>query len=141
MALTPYLHAFGIGAAAGARALTPAAMLLGGGSGWARGAKLLAVGELFGDKLPVTPSRLSIPSLGVRALSGAVSGGAVAARRGGSRTAGVALGIGGALAGAWLGYTVRARLVQQRGLPDAVVALGEDALTLALAYVVTRTAS
>ncbi len=141
MALTPYLHAFGVGAVAGSRSLAPAAMLLGGGSNWSRAAKLLAAGELVGDKLPMTPSRMSRPALGVRALSGAFSGGAVAARRSGNRFFGMGCGLAGALLGSWLGYTLRANLVKKRGLPDFPVALAEDALALGLAYVVTRTAT
>lgn len=140
MTFTPYLHAFGIGAVAGSRSLAPAAMLVGGSSGWARAAKLLAGAELIGDKLPMTPSRLSPPALGVRAVSGALSGGAVASARSGNRLIGMACGLGGALLGSWLGYTLRANLVKARGLPALPVALAEDVLSLGMAYLVTRTA-
>ncbi len=139
MAFSPYLHAFGIGAVAGSRSLAPAAMLVRGGSGWSRAAKLLAAGELLGDKLPMIPSRMSRPALGVRAVSGAWSGGTVASARSGNRLAGMAFGLGGALLGSWLGYTLRANLVKKRGMPDFAIALAEDALALGVAYALTRT--
>jgi len=141
MPLSPYLHALAIGAVAGSRSLAaPAATLVGRGSSLARAAGVLAAGELVADKLPMTPSRLSPPALGLRALSGAWSGGSVASARSGSRVVGMACGLGGALLGSWLGYTTRATLVKKRGLPDFAVALGEDFIALGAAYLVTRAA-
>jgi len=52
----------------------------------------------------------------------------------------MACGLGGALLGSWLSYTLRATLVKKRGLPDFAVALGEDLIALGSAYLVTRTA-
>ncbi len=141
MPVTPYLHAFAIGAVAGSRSLTaPAATLAGRGSSLARAAGVLAAGEFLADKLPITPSRLSPPALVVRAVSGAWSGGSVASARSGSRIFGMASGLGGALLGSWLAYTLRSTLVKKRGLPDFAVALGEDFLALGGAYLVTRAA-
>lgn len=142
MALTPYLHAFAIGAVAGSHSLTaPAATLASRRSSLARTVGVLAAGELLADKLPMTPSRLSPPVLGVRAVSGAWSGGAAASARRGSRVLGMAAGLGGALLGSWLGYTLRDNLVKKRGMPALAVALGEDLIALSAGYLLTRTAA
>ena len=129
MATTAYLKALGIGAVAGLRAMTaPAATLGARNSAWTGAARLLAFGEYVGDKLPGAPSRLSLPPLVARVVSGGCCGGIVAARLDASRAAGLACGVAGARGGAWAGYTVRGDLSTSRGVPSAALALAEDAL-------------
>lgn len=129
MATTAYLKAFGIGAVAGLRAMTaPAATLAARSSPWTGAGRLLAFGEYVGDKLPGVPSRLSPPALAARLVSGGWCGGIVASRLDASRAVGIICGVAGALGGAWAGYTVRAYLSKSRGVPDAALALAEDAL-------------
>lgn len=129
LATTAYLKALGIGAVAGLRTMTaPAATLGARNSPWTGASRLLALAEYVGDKLPGIPSRLSPPALAARVISGGWCGGIVAARLDASRVAGIACGAVGALGGAWAGFTVRSYLTKSRGVPDAALALAEDAL-------------
>lgn len=91
---------------------------------------VLALGELFTDKLPVTPSRTSIPPLLGRAASGALVGAALFASDGRSAATGAALGSSAAVAAAYAGERMRALAGEKSGLPDPVVALAEDAIVL-----------
>jgi len=86
----------------------------------------LALGELVADKLPSTPARTKPGPFVGRIVSGAMSGGAIAAGSGGSLAAGAALGAVGAVVGTLVGYNARVRLVPALKVPDSVVALVED---------------
>ncbi|WP_206446820.1 DUF4126 domain-containing protein [Agrococcus sp. KRD186] len=134
-----------LGIAGGMRSLTPIAVIaLTPGasppwpllqSPWGKAAlTALAVGELVGDKLPATPSRLSPPALigriGSAALAGAALGAGTGRRGAAARGAGVAAV--GALLGAVGGYWGRRALVEASGLPDPAIALLEDAAAIAL---------
>jgi uncharacterized membrane protein len=142
LAFAPYLRAFGIGAVAGLRTFTaPAAILGAEGSTWTGLGRLLAAGELIGDKLPATPSRLSPPALAARVVSGGWCGGIVARRLGASRLAGIGCGVLGAFWGAVCGYNLRRYLVKARGIPDAALAVGEDAVAVWGARLATRRTS
>ena len=139
MAANSYVKALGIGAVAGLRSMTaPAATLGGGGSPWTGIGRFLALGEIIGDKLPAAPSRLSPPALVARVVTGGWCGGAVAARSGGSRPAGIACGVAGSLGAAWLGYTLRTYCSRKRGIPDAALAIAEDALAIWSARALTK---
>jgi uncharacterized membrane protein len=139
MAISAYFKAACIGAVAGLRTMTaPAVTLAAQDSPWSGAGRLLAFGEYIGDKLPFTPSRLSPPALIARAVSGGWCGGAVAARLGGSRLAGVGYGVAGSLAGAWAGYSLRNFLAKTKGLPDTGIALAEDAIAVWGARFATR---
>lgn len=94
--------------------------------------KVLAGGELIGDKVPGSPNRTSPPQLAGRIVSGAVSGAALSEAKGLSATWGTVLGGLGALAGTFAFFHLRHFLTHDKGLPDPVVALAEDALTIAL---------
>jgi uncharacterized membrane protein len=97
-----------------------------------------AAGELVGDKLPMTPSRLAPPALLARLASGATAGGTLAARNGASRMLGAVAGAAGALGFAAGCAFVRRAVVRRTGLPDPIVALGEDAIAIAAALALTR---
>jgi uncharacterized membrane protein len=90
---------------------------------------LLALGELVGDKLPSTPSRLKPPGLISRVVLGALSGAAVAAAAQSLALGGV-LGAVGGIAGAFAGYHTRARLVRGLQVPDFVIACLEDVVAI-----------
>ena len=90
--------------------------------------KILAAGEIVGDKLPRTPARTAPGPLSARLLSGALSGAALCAAGGKPPSAGAAVGALGALAGTFAFYHLRRRLGQATGLPDPIVAVAEDAL-------------
>lgn len=93
--------------------------------------KLFAAGELVGDKLPFVPSRLDPGPLAGRMASGAVVGATIARLGNSSAGAGALLGAASAVAGAFTAFHARRALGEKTGLPDPLVALGEDALVLA----------
>ena len=111
------------------------------GSPWTRRlARLAATGELVGDKLPQTPSRLQPEGLAPRLAFGAAAGAILTNREGGSRgrtaLAG-ALGLLGAAAGSRLGASWRQVAGRQFGkdLPGALI---EDACCAAAVRYASR---
>jgi uncharacterized membrane protein len=137
-----------IGAAAGLRAmLAPAlvsrALAKGGVSGGGLSRRLLgapaaaailpafAALELLADKLPMIPPRIAPGALIARAVSGAW---AAAAAAGGQRRrlTPALVGAASAITAAFAGYHLRRWVVRRTGLPDALVAVAEDAVAVAL---------
>lgn len=94
-----------------------------------------ALGELVGDKLPKTPSRLSPSGITSRMAFGALAAVALASREPGGAPPAVPAAIGAAasLAGTFGGAYWR-RTVADAGRPDWPAALAEDATALLLAY-------
>ena len=148
--------AIGIGAVAGLRpmmacAVTAAAVergwIRGGNSPLARiisasGSKRireLAIAELIADKLPFTPSRLRVSSLGSRAISGAVCGAAILNTRKGTVAKGALFGGLTAIAAAVASYWARRKL--RCDLPDFAVALLEDSIAAGGGLVVVALAA
>jgi uncharacterized membrane protein len=146
------ISSFLIGLAAGARALTPLAVVSqaagrgalrerGGAASWlghplaAAGIKTLAAGELWGDKLHSAPDRIVPAGLFARLLTGALSGAALALRR--RALAGAVLGATAAVGAAYVTFALRQRAMRRFG--QTPTGLVEDALTVGLAeLVVTR---
>jgi uncharacterized membrane protein len=93
---------------------------------------VMAAGEMVADKLPFTPDRTSPPSVAFRAISGALVGGSFCAANRRSPVAGAVIGAVGAVAATYAAFHLRRYLVKERGLPDMVVALAEDAATASL---------
>lgn len=91
----------------------------------------LAIGEIATDKLPGIPDRVAPGPLFGRALIGALVG-AVAAGPD-DRAAGAAVGAGAAITAAWLGWFLRREAGRATLLPDAAIAIAEDALALSAA--------
>lgn len=91
---------------------------------------LFAIGELVYDKLPVARPRTEPMGLITRAVTGGLSGAALALSGGRGVAAGALLGAAGAVAAAFAGYVIRRGLVQQTKLPDFVVAVVEDLLAI-----------
>jgi uncharacterized membrane protein len=89
-----------------------------------------ALGELVADKLPFTPSRTRPGPFVARIVTGALSGGALAAGAGGSLFGGAAAAALGAVVGTLGGYRARTRLVRALGTPDYVVAVVEDLIAV-----------
>ena len=127
------LRALGLGAAAGMRTFTPLAALalrrreMPAAARWTIVAA--AAGEIAGDKHPSVPDRRSPQAIAGRLASGLTGGWTVAGARG--AVAGGAAAVTGALATG----AVRGRLVEATGLPDPVVAVGEDLLAVGLSVV------
>ena len=102
-------------------------------SGKPRPALLLAAaGELAVDKTPIAVDRTEIPALLGRIGSGAFTGNAV----GGPVGAGVAAISAGV--GTYSTWRVRRLIVSATGLPDPVIAAGEDVIAYALASAAIR---
>jgi uncharacterized membrane protein len=142
-----YLLAFGIGLVTGLRSMTgPALVCWAARLGWLNlensrlvfmGSKLAtygfsaaAVGELVADKLPFIPNRTSPGPLFGRVVLGALSGSALCVATDYSLVAGAMLGAVGGVVGAFGGFQARARLVKASGLPDWMIALGEDLVAI-----------
>lgn len=97
-------------------------------------AGLAAAGELVGDKLPSTPSRLKPLVLGSRLATGAAVG-ALAVASTDRRTVAVASAVGaaGAAAGSYAGAAFRTTMPARTHTPDLPWALAEDAVAAGLA--------
>ncbi|AUD01175.1 DUF4126 family protein [Spirosoma pollinicola] len=93
---------------------------------------VLAGGELIGDKMPNAPSRIAPAQLPFRLISGAASGAALTEADGQPVAYGAVLGAVGAAVGSFAFYHLRHWLTHEKDLPDTVVALAEDALTMGL---------
>lgn len=103
----------------------------------ARKAMLLAAaGEIVGDKLPQTPSRIAAKQLPGRIVFGAFAGAAAGSGRKGVAPimTGAALGGIGALAGSFGGYHARKWIVEASGVPDLPIAIVEDVIAAAIAH-------
>jgi len=139
------VRSFTLGVAAGGRAstalLVPLEIAAGrrrpGAARWLARAAL--VGELVGDKLPATPSRLGAPQLVGRLVAGALGGGALAGVEG-AGPFGVAVGSVVGTAGAFVGSVAGASWRQwaadegpEQLHPDLRAALVEDAVVLTAA--------
>jgi uncharacterized membrane protein len=129
--------AFVIGFAVGLRTFTAPAVLSFSRhmAVWAWLFTAAALFEDVMDKLPKTPSRLGPLGLTLRCISG---GACAAVLVGG--VAATALGIAGALAGAYTGAGYRS-IINRARLPDLPFALLEDAAALALSLFGVHAAS
>lgn len=142
--------ALGIGLVAGLRSLTPPAVVAWAAHlGWLNlhgsplafmGSitavailSLLAIAELVADKLPKTPNRTTPVPLSARILTGALCGASLCAAAKASLLVGALLGAIAAVIGAFLGYQIRRRLVNNLHIKDFFVAICEDLLTIGLA--------
>jgi uncharacterized membrane protein len=145
-----FVFAFGIGIVAGSRSLTaPAVVAWSAYLSWLNlhgsalvfmGSttavaifSLLAIGELVADKLPMIPSRTAPAPLLARIITGGLCGACLCAAAGKSLIVGALLGGMGGVIGAFVGYAVRKRLVNNLHIKDFVVAVCEDALAVGLA--------
>jgi uncharacterized membrane protein len=98
----------------------------------------LALAELVVDKLPATPDRITPFPLAARAISGAIVGAAVCSARKKDPGPGALVGALAAVGAAFLGFALRRKFTQNAKLPGLLVALAEDAITIAIAVVVLR---
>jgi uncharacterized membrane protein len=96
--------------------------------------QLAAVGEVIGDKLPITPSRISSGPLIARLAIGALAGMEIYRRGDEPLIMGAALGATAAGMGAFVGYASRTLLSQTTNIPDIVWASIEDIASLTLGY-------
>jgi uncharacterized membrane protein len=95
---------------------------------------LLAIGEYVADLLPATPRRTMPGPLIARIVMGGLSGACLCVSGGRTILSGLMLGgLGGAI-GAFAGYQARTRLVQTLKVKDSVIAVSEDLVAIALAW-------
>lgn len=99
-----------------------------------------SIGEIAGDKLPMTPSRLAPGPLVGRIAFGGLAGAAIGSEGAGrmSIVRGALFGIAGAVIGNVGGYHARKTVAEATGLPDPVVAVAEDAIAISLARASVR---
>jgi len=95
---------------------------------------ILAIGELIADKLPKTPRRTAGAPLLARVLMGGLCGASLCVGAGKSLIAGGFLGGLGGIIGAFAGYEIRRRIVNNLHIKDIFVATCEDLVAIALAY-------
>lgn len=97
---------------------------------------LSAAGEIVGDKLPQTPSRIKTAPLAGRVAFGAFAGAAAGSERKGMAPVltGAVLGGIGAAAGSFGGYHARTWITSASGLPDLPIAIVEDAIAATIAH-------
>jgi uncharacterized membrane protein len=148
------IHSFLIGLTAGARSLTPLAVVSeaarrgalpadSGAPSWlghplvAAGSKALAAGELFGDKMKSAPDRIVPAGLIARVVCAGIAGAALAPRR--HAMAGAVLAAGAAVGAAYLTFNARIRAMRRFG--QTPTGLVEDALTVGAAGMVMRDAA
>lgn len=145
-----FTMAFGIGIVAGLRSFTaPAAVSWGAylgklnlrnlfiSSGVVVGLfSLLAVCEYVVDLLPKTPNRIAPLPLLVRIITGGFSGALICFSANQSVVVGASLGGIGGVIGAFAGYNVRKRLVEGLKVKDAIIAIPEDLIAIALGYLI-----
>jgi len=99
----------------------------------------LALFELVGDLLPMTPKRTAPGPLAARIITGALCGACLCASANQSLPIGAALGALGAVPGTFAGYEVRKRLVTGLNVKDIFIALPEDLIAIGLAlFFMTR---
>ncbi len=92
--------------------------------------RVLEIGELIVDKLPIVPNRTSPPPLLGRAASGALVGAAVFASGRRQTVMGGALGVVSAMAAAYAGERLRMQIIQRLGVPNIIAGLLEDGIVL-----------
>ena len=92
--------------------------------------QILMLGEMFGDKTSLVPSRTSAGPLFGRALSGALVGSALFVSRRRPGIPGALLGVLSAMAGVYAADRLRSATTRGLGLPDPVFGLIEDGLIL-----------
>jgi uncharacterized membrane protein len=99
---------------------------------------LAFIGEVIADKLPNTPSRLSLGPLMGRIAFGAVAGAFLSQRYEKPVAPAMLRGALGALFGSFVGNNYRTLLTQLTGTPDFIWALLEDAAAVNLALRTTE---
>ena len=137
-----YAGAAVIGAVAGLRSMTaPAAVSRwmeprALDSGLVHAATALAVAEAVADKLPFMPNRTEPFSLVWRALSGGLSAAALCSSKRRPAFLGALFGISAAIGASYAAYELRKRATRNLHVPDAVVAVAEDAVAASSGWLV-----
>lgn len=94
-----------------------------------------AAAEMLGDKLPFIPNRTEPIALAGRASAGAFAAAAASSK---ARWAAAIVGAASAVGATFAAFRLRRAFVRRFGVPDALVAIGEDALALAIGRALVR---
>src|ERR1700760_402542 len=97
------------------------------GSTFTTTTSILAAGEFLADKLPFVPNRTAAGPLAGRALTRGLSGADIFLANRRSVAAGALIGAAAAIGAAYGAYELRKQAGEQLHLPDAIIALAEDA--------------
>jgi len=100
------------------------------------GAIVLAAGEIVVDKLPKTPARIKPGPLTARAVSGALCGAILCSARKKSPWLGALYGALGAVGATYAAYHLRHAVKETLHVPDAVVAVAEDAVVAGSGFLI-----
>ena len=100
--------------------------------------KLLAAGEIVGDKMPFVPNRIAPGPLFGRVMSGALSGAALCIADGKRAGLGAVIGVAAAVAGTFGFYHLRRTLGQKLPIPDPVLGGLEDVLAFGGGWIILR---
>jgi uncharacterized membrane protein len=99
---------------------------------------VLALVELIGDKLPMTPRRTSTGPLGGRILIASFASAAVAIGMGQSWIVAIICGAVASVIGSFAGFRYRTSITKKIGLNDWISALSEDFVTIGLTLAALR---
>lgn len=102
--------------------------------------KVLAAGELIGDKMPAAPNRTAIPGLVGRALSGILTGAVVYKAADKHPVVGGLIGGAAAVASTFGCFFLRKALVKSTTIPDPYIGALEDALVIGAGIAFVRNA-
>ena len=100
--------------------------------------KIMAGGELIGDKTNFIPNRTDPGPLAFRAISGSVCGAALCTAENKSACPGAIVGGLAAVLSAHVFFLLRRRLNEETSIPDTVIALAEDSVALGVGSFVLR---
>ncbi|VXB31848.1 conserved hypothetical protein [Luteimonas sp. 9C] len=148
------IHSILMGAVAGMRAMTPLATITNAACNGtlprnngapplmsnrltSTGAKLLAAGELAGDKMEHAPDRIVPAGMLARVATGAIVGMALAPRE--QRPLAAVLGAGAAVGMAYLTFSLRVRAMRRFG--QKATGAVEDAIAVGSATLIARSAA
>ncbi len=92
--------------------------------------KVLAIGEIVGDKLPSAPNRIKPAGLVFRCLAGSLAGASIFKASGKNAFAGAALGSIAALGATFGSFFLRKDMVDRFSLFDPIIGATEDLLVL-----------
>ncbi len=102
------------------------------------GLRLMALGEIAGDKALFTMPRIQLGPLAARVASGALSGALVAVACGEGVGRPALAGVDGAVPGAFAGYTLRRLAAKHTPIPDPLLGAAEDLLVYGAGLVLLR---
>ena len=92
--------------------------------------KVLAVGEIIGDKLPMTPNRTEAGGLVGRGVSGALVGATLALAQRKNHLVGASIGMVSALGATYISFLLRKKLTEETPISGLVWGALEDLLAV-----------